>query len=104
MMAELRRGMGRTNRPLVLVLMPDVPIEVPALLAAAGHITHDYADLVRSSITLSKVDAVVGQRCWRFPETWWVKDGALSPYVKVMLKAIQTQVYPAVAKAKKGKR
>ena len=95
--------MGRTNRPLVLVLMPDVPMEVPALLAAAGHITHDYNDLLRDGTKLSRVDAVVGQRCWRFLETWWVKEGVLSPHAKVMLKAVQAQVYPAVSK-KKGKR
>ena len=98
-----RRGVAKTTRPLVLVLMPDVPMEVPALLAEAGHITHDYNDLLRDGTKLSKVDAVVGQRCWRFPETLWIKDGALSPHAKVMLKAVQTQAYPAIPKKGKHK-
>ena len=53
---------------------------------------------------ITKVDAIVGAKCWRIPETWWLgKDGKLSAHAKMMLAAATTAAYPDT-KPKKGKR
>ena len=94
--------MGRVNKPLAIVLQPDVPAEAADMLEAMGHLLYTSEQAVTAAIT--KVDAVVGAKCWRIPETWWLgKDGKLSAHAKMMLSAATTAAYPD-AKPKKGKR
>lgn len=89
--------MGRVKRPLSIVYLPDVPDEAVRLLDAQGHCTHPLERIGQ----LTHIDAVVGAKCWRILEAWWVKDGKLSPYAKVMLKSVTAVTYPD--KGKKGK-
>ena len=90
--------MAKTNKPLALVLMPDVPPEAAELLEAQGHLLYTPEQAVRPEVT--KLDAWVGQVCWLFHPDWWLKDGQLSSHAKVMLKAVTQQAYPE----KKGKK
>ena len=93
--------MGRVNKPLAIVLQPDVPAEAADLLEAMGHLLYTPEQAVQAAIT--KVDAIVGAKCWRIPETWWLgKDGKLSAHAKMMLSAATTAAYPNAPK--KGKR
>ena len=87
--------MAKTNKPLALILLPDVPAEAADLLEAQGHLLYTMAQAMFAGIT--KIDGVVGGNGWRMPAAWWLRDGALSPQAKMMLKAIQ-------AKAKKGRK
>lgn len=90
--------MAKAQHPLALILLPDVPAEAADLLEAQGHCLYTMQQAVQANIT--QIDAVVGLAAWRFHPDWWLRDGALSPQAKVMLKAVTTQAYP-VAKAKK---
>ena len=92
--------MGRVNKPLAIVLQPDVPADAADLLEAMGHLLYTPEQAVQAGIT--KVDAIVGAKCWRMPESFWLKGEELSPHTKVMLKAITTASYPPTPKAKKG--
>lgn len=93
--------MAKTNKPLAIVLLPDVPSEVADLLEAQGHLLYTMAQAITAGVT--KIDAVAGGKCWRMHESWWLKDGTLSAHAKLMLKAATTAAYPE-AKAKKAKR
>lgn len=84
--------MAKTNKPLAIVLQPDVPAEAADLLEAMGHLLYTPEQAVQAGVT--RIDAVVGTRCWRFLPEWWLKDGVLSPYAKVMLKAVTLKAYP----------
>ena len=87
----------KAKHPLAIVVMPDVPSEATSLLEAMGHCV--YMD---SAVSLGiKIDAVVGSKCWRMPEGWWLKDGTLSPYAQMMLKSVTRMAYPPTVK--KGK-
>ena len=92
--------MAKTNKPLAIVLQPDVPAEAADLLEAMGHCVYAPQRAAEAGV---KVDAVVGAKCWRVPETWWLgKDGKLSAHAKMMLAAATTAAYPD--KPKKAKR
>ena len=94
--------MGRVNKPLAIVLQPDVPAEAADLLEAMGHLLYTPDQAVQAAIT--KVDAVVGAKCWRVPETWWLaKDGKLSAHAKMMLSAVTAAAYPGAPKKGKHK-
>ena len=96
--------MAKTNKPLAIVLQPDVPPDAADLLEATGHLLYTPEQAVLAGVT--KIDAVVGAKCWRMPETWWIgKDGKLSAHAKMMLSAATTAAYPDAKKPKaKGKR
>lgn len=96
-MAEWRRGVAKTSKPLALVIAPDVPVEATMLLEEAGHLLYT----LEQSLLITKVDAIVGAKCWRMPSGWWLKDGQLSPQAKLMLKAVTAQAYPEKPKGKK---
>ena len=92
--------MAKANKPLALILMPDVPPDAADLLEAMGHLLYTSEQAVQAGIT--KIDAVVGVKCWRFHPDWWLKNGQLSPYAKVMLKAVTQQAYPEKKKTKRA--
>ena len=92
--------MAKAKHPLALVVMPDVPDHATALLEAQGHLLYTMAQVVHVGVT--RIDGIVGERCWRILPDWWMKDDKLAPHAQVMLKAITTQVYPP--QPKKGKR
>ena len=96
--------MGRVNKPLAIVLQPDVPADAADLLEAMGHLLYTPAQAIQAGIT--KIDAVVGAKCWRIPAEWWLgKDGKLSAHAKMMLAAATKAAYPDAKKPKaKGKR
>ena len=94
--------MAKAKFPLAIVLQPDVPAEAADLLEAMGHCLYTPAQVVHVGIT--KIDAVVGAKCWRITPEWWLgKDGKLSAHAKMMLSAATTAAYPG-AKLKKGKK
>ena len=92
--------MAKTNKPLALIVLPDVPEQAMSLLEAQGHLLYTMAQVVQAG--LSQVDGVVGAKCWRILPEWWMKGDKLAPHAQVMLKAITTQAYPP--QPKKGKR
>ena len=94
--------MAKTNKPLAIVLQPDVPPDAADLLEAMGHLLYTPAQAVQAGVT--KIDAVAGAKCWRMHETWWVKDGALSAHAKLMLKAATTAAYPDTKPKAKGRK
>ena len=96
--------MGHVNKPLAIVVQPDVPEAATALLEAMGHCLYTPAQAIAANLT--KVDAVVGAKCWRIIPEWWLgKDGKLSAHAKMMLSAATAAAYPATKKPKaKGKR
>ena len=92
--------MGRVSKPLAIVVQPDVPEQVWALLGPMGHCLYTPQQAAESGI---RVDAIVGAKCWRIPETWWLgKDGGLSAHAKMMLSAATKAAYPCTPK--KGKK
>ena len=93
--------MSKAKHPLALVVMPDVPEQATMLLEAQGHLLYTVAQAIAAN--LSKIDGIVGERCWRILPEWWMKGDKLAPHAQVMLKAITTQAYPVVPK-KGGKR
>ena len=93
--------MTKAKHPLAIILQPDVPAEAADLLEAMGHLLYTPEQAVHAGVT--KIDAIVGAKCWRVPETWWLgKDGKLSAHAKMMLAAATTAAYPNAPK--KGKR
>lgn len=87
--------------PLALVVLPDVPEQATALLEAQGHCLYTMAQVVHVGIT--KIDGIVGAKCWRIIPEWWLgKDGKLSAHAKMMLSAATTAAYPCTPK--KGKK
>ena len=95
--------MGRVSKPLAIVLQPDVPAEAADLLEAMGHLLYTPEQAVTAGIT--KVDAVVGTKCWRVPTEWWLgKDGKLSAHVKMMLSAATKAAYPDTKPKAKGRK
>ena len=94
--------MAKSNKPLAIIVQPDVPEPATALLEAMGHCLYTPAQAIAANLT--KVDAVVGAKCWRIIPEWWLgKDGKLSAHAKMMLSAATTAAYPD-AKLKKGKK
>ena len=95
--------MGRVNKPLAIVLQPDVPADAADLLEAMGHLLYTPAQAIQAGIT--KIDAVVGAKCWRIPAEWWLgKDGKLSAHAKMMLSAATTAAYPDPKPKAKGRK
>ena len=95
--------MAKTNKPLALILQPDVPAEAADMLEAMGHLLYTSEQAVTAAIT--KVDAVVGAKCWRMHESWWLgKDGKLSAHAKMMLSAATTAAYPDPKPKAKGRK
>ena len=92
--------MAKAKYPLALIVLPDVPEQATMLLEAQGHCLYTMAQAVQAN--LGKIDGIVGERCWRMPPSFWLKDGALAPTARVMLRAVTTQAYPPPPK--KGKR
>ena len=78
--------MPRAKHPLALVVLPDVPEQATMLLEAQGHLLYTMAQAVAAN--LSKIDGIVGERCWRMPPSFWLKDEQLAPTAQVMLKAV----------------
>ena len=93
--------MPKSSKPLALIVLPDVPEQATGLLEAQGHLLYTMAQAIAAN--LSKIDGIVGERCWRILPEWWMKGDKLAPYAQVMLKAITRQAYPD-QKPKKAKR